>query len=215
MALQKNKTKVKNVFEETKNNAQIEQISESISKMQLLFEKLTQIQNETRSPKTSKLCEALKKQFSKRINKISKKIDQVSQILRSKNTPFCPRKDNFDFLRNEHEFNYEIGPKIQKGALDFQNDVRNMETVELNRLTENIQSVNKLFMNMGNLVFEQGTVVDRIDANVFATVEKVENGNLQLIRAIEHQNSGLADLFIKILGFIVIGLTLLLFLKYS
>ena len=213
--MQENKTKMKNVFEETKNNAKVEEISHSLAKMQLIFEKLSQIQNETRSQKTVKLCEALKKQVSKKINKLSKKIDQVSQILRVKNSCISQKKDNFDFLRNEQEFNYEISPDSQKGAFDLQTDIRNMEMVELNRLTENIQSVNKLFMNMGNLVFEQGTIVDRIDANVYLTVEKVENGNLQLIRAIEHQNSSLADLFIKVLGFIVIGLTFLLFLKYS
>ena len=183
--------------------------------MQHIFERLDTLQTQTPAIRVRKLCESLKKQVSKKINKISKKIEHISSALRSKNSTPSNKKDNFDFLRNEREFNYEITRNSDRGVLQFENDVRKMEMEELSRLTDSIQAINKLFTHMGSLVFEQGTLVDRIDANITLTVERVDNGNMQLVRAIEHQSSGLADLFIKILGFIVVGLTLLLFLKYS
>lgn len=185
-----------------------------IRRIQGISEEVTRLQGTDINPRAKRLCYFLKREISKRIHKISNKIHKITTPGKSAGKG-DPKGNKFDFLRNDDEFDYQINQSEDRAANKFETEMRRMENQEMQRLTESIEAVSKLFVSMSSLVFEQGTIIDRIDMNISMAVERVEQGNLQLIRAIEHQNNGLADYLIRILGFIVVALAALLFLKYS
>jgi uncharacterized coiled-coil protein SlyX len=209
----KNRQKLKNVFGKEIKLEQLEAAADLIRKIQSIGEEVARLQATAHSDRARRLCEFLKREVSRRIIKMSNKVHKITEAgkLRS-GRGFASNK--FDFLRNDEEFKYVLEtPK--DSAQRFESELRRMENAEMSRLTESIEAVSKLFLNMNHLVIEQGTVIDRIDANLSVTVEKVQSANSQLIRAIEHQNSGLADFMIKVLGVLVLVLAALLFFKYS
>lgn len=210
----KNQQKLKNVFGKETKVEQLEAAAEIITKVQRISEQITIVQNRNSSDRLNRIGDFIKRQISKRIHKISSKVHKISESSKQSLKPEF-RGAKFDFLRNDDAFNYEIDTNQHRSAQKFETDMRRLENVEMTRLTESIEAVNKLFVNMSNLVFEQGTIIDRIDMNIVTTVAKVDEANTQLIRAIEHQNGGLADQVIKILSIVVVALAILLFLKYS
>lgn len=213
----KNQQKLKNVFGGDAKVEQMEAATTLIRKIQSIGEDVARVQTSLTTDRARRLADFLRRQISKRINKLSHKIHKISEqaAAGTRGPARNPRGNRFDFLRNDEDFNYEIGGGSQKEAQRFETEIRRMENVEMTRLTESIEAVNKLFVNMSNLVFEQGTIIDRIDSNIATAVERVEHANVQLLRAVEHQNSGLADYLIRVLGLLVLALAALLFFKYS
>lgn len=209
----KNRQKLKNVFGKEVKLEQLEAAAGLIRKIQAIGEEVTRLQAAAHSDRARRLCEFLKREVSRRITKMSNKVHKITEAGKQPSgRGFASNK--FDFLRNDEEYNYALEAP-REGAQKFEAELRRMEDAEMSRLTESIEAVSKLFLNMNHLVVEQGTVIDRIDANIAVTVEKVQSANNQLIRAIEHQNSGLADFMIKVLSGLVLVLAALLFLKYS
>lgn len=195
----------------------MEAATELIRRIQRIGEEVAQVQATASSERTRRLCEFLRRQISKRITKISNKVHKITHpAAPSSGGPASHGRNNrFDFLRNDEEFNFEITASNQQGAQRFESEIRRLENAEMSRLTESIETVNKMFVNMSNLVFEQGTIIDRIDVNIATAVERVQHANVQLMRAVEHQNSGLADYLIRVLGLLVLALAALLFFKYT
>lgn len=181
--------------------------------MKLTYSSLEEALSLAESKNESKLCLIFQKQISNRIHFLGNKVQKITASMNSSKLTFG-ENDGEGIFRHESEFQYEIKQNFDNKNTQFEEDIRKMEMSEISKLTSSIENLGKLFANMNNIVFEQGTVIDRIDANIVTTVERVDSGNIQLLKAIEHQSTGLADALIKILGIIVIALTLLLFLKY-
>jgi len=51
---------------------------------------------------------------------------------------------------------------------------------EINKLVESINELTSIFKQMTELVYEQGTILDRIDYNVEETLDNVKKANIQL-----------------------------------
>merc|ERR1712170_40506 len=64
---------------------------------------------------------------------------------------------------------------------------------EIDRLAENVTVLNKMFKQMHEMIFEQGTIVDRIDYNIEQASEKVRAGTKKLVKAKEHQDNTCAN----------------------
>ena len=60
---------------------------------------------------------------------------------------------------------------------------------EIQNLVEMMNQLNQLFADLGTLIVEQGTMLDRIDGIVEESVEVVKKGNVQLEKADKHQSS--------------------------
>uniref|UniRef100_A0A336KIA2 CSON008843 protein n=1 Tax=Culicoides sonorensis TaxID=179676 RepID=A0A336KIA2_CULSO len=69
-------------------------------------------------------------------------------------------------------------------------DLRALEEQEraIRELEENIASVNEIYSKLGALVYEQGTVIDSIEASVENTASFVEEGAQQLQQASRYRN---------------------------
>jgi hypothetical protein len=61
------------------------------------------------------------------------------------------------------------------------------EQAELARLMALMNELNAMFRDLSLVIFEQGTVLDRIDTRIELAVEDVRAGNAELERANEHQ----------------------------
>lgn len=60
---------------------------------------------------------------------------------------------------------------------------------EITGLIQMMNQLNQLFADLGTIIVEQGTMLDRIDGIVEDTIEIVEKGNEELVQAEEHQSS--------------------------
>lgn len=58
---------------------------------------------------------------------------------------------------------------------------------EMRELEHDILEINDIFRDIGTMVYEQGEVIDHIEANVEVAGTRVEQGNKQLERAVRHK----------------------------
>lgn len=56
--------------------------------------------------------------------------------------------------------------------------------MEINKLVETINELTGIFKQMAELVYEQGTILDRIDFNIEETLENTKKANIQLEKVI-------------------------------
>ncbi|EAX96533.1 syntaxin 16/TLG2-like protein, putative [Trichomonas vaginalis G3] len=83
---------------------------------------------------------------------------------------------------------------------------------ELTNLIGMMNQLNQLFADLGTVLVEQGTMLDRIDGKVEEAAEEIKKGNVQLQKADHHQSSKcfywymiIVILLIIIFGGIIIG----------
>jgi syntaxin 16 len=88
------------------------------------------------------------------------------------------------------------------------------EQTELARLMALMNELNAMFRDLSLVVFEQGTVLDRIDTRIELAVEDVRAGNADLEHAAEHQRRGCFYPYIVcVMALIGICLLVMLFRK--
>jgi len=83
------------------------------------------------------------------------------------------------------------------------------EQAELARLVGMMNELNTMFRDLSLVIFEQGTVLDRIDTKIEMAVQDVEAGNEELETANEHQKGGCFRTYIVIV-MALIGVCLLI-----
>uniref|UniRef100_A0A2D4J0N7 Syntaxin-16 n=2 Tax=Micrurus TaxID=8634 RepID=A0A2D4J0N7_MICLE len=81
---------------------------------------------------------------------------------------------------------------------------------EIRQIIQSITDLNEIFRDLGAMVVEQGTVLDRIDYNVEQSCIKTEEGLKQLHKAEHYQKKNRKMLIILILFVIVIILIIIL-----
>ena len=86
---------------------------------------------------------------------------------------------------------------------------------EIARLVTMMNELNDLFRDLSLLVFEQGTVLDRIDTKIEVAIQEVESGNMQLQQANEHQKSKCFYVYIGVVACLILLCLLLLLWKKS
>ncbi|XP_074066454.1 syntaxin-16 isoform X1 [Macrotis lagotis] len=81
---------------------------------------------------------------------------------------------------------------------------------EIRQIVQSISDLNEIFRDLGAMIVEQGTVLDRIDYNVEQSCIKTEDGLKQLQKAEQYQKKNRKMLVILILFVIVIVLIVVL-----
>jgi syntaxin 16 len=79
---------------------------------------------------------------------------------------------------------------------------------DLRQIMEQMARLQEMFADLGTLIIEQGTVLDRIDRNIDAAIEDVEAGNQELAAAEDHQKKGNKCFYIYIVLMVVLVLIL-------
>lgn len=81
---------------------------------------------------------------------------------------------------------------------------------EIRQIVQSISDLNEIFRDLGAMIVEQGTVLDRIDYNVEQSCVKTEDGLKQLHKAEQYQRKNRKMLVILILFVIIIVLIVVL-----
>ncbi|KAH0511002.1 Syntaxin-16 [Microtus ochrogaster] len=81
---------------------------------------------------------------------------------------------------------------------------------EIRQIVQSISDLNEIFRDLGAMIVEQGTVLDRIDYNVEHSCVKTEDGLKQLHKAEQYQKKNRKMLVILILVVIIVVLTVVL-----
>ncbi|KAK8878528.1 Syntaxin-16 [Tritrichomonas musculus] len=98
--------------------------------------------------------------------------------------------------------------------LQHNQELEQIQHDDIAQLVTMMNELNSLFRDVSLLIFEQGTVLDRIDTKIELAVQDVERGNEQLERANEYQSSNCFYVYISVLvGLIFICILIMLFRK--
>ncbi|XP_052040421.1 syntaxin-16 isoform X6 [Apodemus sylvaticus] len=81
---------------------------------------------------------------------------------------------------------------------------------EIRQIVQSISDLNEIFRDLGAMIVEQGTVLDRIDYNVEQSCVKTEDGLEQLHKAEQYQKKNRKMLVILILVAIIVVLIVVL-----
>lgn len=101
---------------------------------------------------------------------------------------------------------------LEQAALMHSTEEMTAHEDELRGLVVMMNELNTMFRDVSLLIFEQGTVLDRIDTRISVAVEDVERGNEELRAASEHQKSSCFYWYIGcVMGMIGICLLVMIF----
>ena len=75
---------------------------------------------------------------------------------------------------------------------------------ELTQMIQMMNQLNELFADLGTLIIQQGTMLDRIDATVVEAHEEVLKGNQELVTAETHQKSKCFYIYIVLVVILII-----------
>ncbi|OHT02080.1 SNARE domain containing protein [Tritrichomonas foetus] len=136
------------------------------------------------------------------------------QATRRPNNQRLHRDDQNDLISDIYaDFQPNLENDDQNEAI-LQHNMEAIQNDELQHLIVMMNELNSLFRDMSLLIFEQGTVLDRIDTKIELAVQDVERGNEQLEQANEYQSSNCFYMYITVLvGLIGVCIFIMLFRK--
>ena len=123
--------------------------------------------------------------------------------------------DNNDPISSMYaDFEPQLTPDQMTLLHRNEEELRNQND-EIARLVTMMNELNDLFRDLSLLVFEQGTVLDRIDTKIEVAIQEVESGNQHLNQANEHQKSKCFYVYIGIVAVLIFICLVLLIWKKS
>nr|XP_006125393.2 syntaxin-16 isoform X2 [Pelodiscus sinensis] len=150
------------------------------------------------------------------VSSLAQSLQELSTNFRHAQSDYLKRMKNRE-ERSKHFFDTSV-PLMDDGEDNtlydrgFTND--QLALVEENTLmvqiVQSISDLNEIFRDLGTMIVEQGTVLDRIDYNVEQSYIKTEEGLKQLNKAEQYQKKNRKMLVILILFVIVIVLIVVL-----
>lgn len=87
--------------------------------------------------------------------------------------------------------------------------------MEIQRISNSMQSLSDVFKELATMIIDQGSVVDRIDYNMEQVVNSMQSGLRELVRADRYQKSSRAMKCIGFLVAMIIGCFAILVIKHS
>jgi len=97
---------------------------------------------------------------------------------------------------------------------DTSKEILKKRDYEINNLLNSINELQTIFHDLQTLVFEQGTILDRIDFNIDTAIKSQEIGNKELVKSEEMLKNNCARNSIMFLIFTILILAVLLVIKF-
>lgn len=123
-----------------------------------------------------------------------------------------------NFTDEQQTESFQMQKQAQKQMLLLQEENTKMiaeREEEVNKIVRSIVDLNDIFKDLGHMVQEQGTVLDRIDYNIEQTQVSVQEGYKQLQKAERYQKKNRKMHCILVLAAVVIVLVVLLIIVKS
>ncbi|XP_009642039.1 syntaxin-16 [Egretta garzetta] len=136
------------------------------------------------------------------VSSLAQSLQDLSTNFRHAQSDYLKRMKNRE-ERSKHFFDTSV-PLMDDGEDDTLYDR------EIRQIVQSISDLNEIFRDLGAMIVEQGTVLDRIDYNVEQSCMKTEEGLKQLHKAEQYQKKNRKMLVILILFVIVIVLIVVL-----
>lgn len=174
---------------------------------QEITRKITEIRNEIKQPiKTKDKIEAtflLNLQQSQCI-RLSNLVSRFRTAQASrKSTPKIFEDENDPISEMYANFEPQLTPD-QMTLLHRSEEELRQRNDELSRMVQSMNELNDLFRDVSLLIFEQGTILDRIDSKIEVAIEEVQKGNQHLEAANEHQQSKGYYVYIGVVTLLII-----------
>ncbi|KAH0791455.1 syntaxin 16/TLG2-like protein [Histomonas meleagridis] len=185
---------------------QIRQISKEIS------QKIQNLYNETKRPiKTDDPDVAqllLNLQQCHRI-RLSYQVQRFRNIQATKRPEIQMKEETNDPISEMYaDFNVQSNDQEHASLLQ-RNAEQQQQNEEISQLISMMNELNALFRDTSLLIFEQGTVLDRIDTKIEMSIQSVNHGNEELEIANQYQSSKCFYVYIFVLV-VLIGICLLI-----
>ncbi|EGR30072.1 syntaxin, putative [Ichthyophthirius multifiliis] len=115
----------------------------------------------------------------------------------------------------QNQASLQLENSMQQDLLDMYENIAKERDEEINKLIDTINELSSIFQQLGNLIIDQGTVLDRIDFNVQDTKKNTQQATKHLRKVVEYQESPLAKKCIQLLIISIIIFTFILALRYK
>ena len=194
-----------------KMDAEIEAKTRSISNMITQLRDLIRADNSQQNiNKQSRTIQAnLQYGYTARLRNITIRFrdmqaDYIKTIKKQKDraAKFADEDDNDDSVLDDLEDVAFTDSQVQQ-VRNNENMLR-QRNAEIQNLIEMMNQLNQLFADLGTLIVEQGTMLDRIDGIVEESVEIVKKGNVQLEKAEQHQSSKCFYIYVTVVVILII-----------
>ena len=106
--------------------------------------------------------------------------------------------------------NFNQKQQARAGALDALARERERE---IESVVDSISQLSEIMKDLGTLVVEQGSILDRVDVNIQETSAKIDEGVRQLVKAERTQRAGRLVLCIMLLAALVLLMLLIIVLR--
>jgi len=153
-----------------------------------------------------------------KLQDISKKVRQNEEEYMNRYKEFCSNDDTTNRNAYNSGDRFDNNNKSQPNSFleyDKNNDILKQRDAEINNLVKSIGELAQVFQDLSVLVHEQGTILDRIDVNIEASLENTKQANKHLIQTEKNIESSCARNSIIILIIIIFVQALLLLLKFA
>lgn len=105
---------------------------------------------------------------------------------------------------------FNPGDESSQRAMEIQQRQNNAEFEALSRRAEEIK---QLFVDLANLITEQGTVIQRIDYNITQTLDNARTAHDEVVEAEKYQKKSRMWICAAILGIMIVLMLIMAFLK--
>lgn len=181
-------------FLDDKNlESNIESATAQISKqLTVLKGKLSQSIQHTSSKELSLIEKNMSKGYLSRLRDLSLRFREMqSTYLKNLNEAKARAETKYgDGIDDDELEDIDVGFTGQQAAMVMEQQLRNERmNEEVAALYRQMNEVQALFADLGQLIQDQGTILDRIDKNIDEALVEVRAGNQELDKAETHQKS--------------------------
>lgn len=139
---------------------------------------------------------------------LASRLQELSLSFRKSQKAYMTKLTN---LKNGNNGSDEVfsgfGPDLnarQNNTVEMMNRNVQERDQEIKKISKSIEELAIMFKDLGTLVIEQGSMVDRIDYNMEQTVTRMKEGVQELVKADEYQKSSRPMKMMFTLGLIIV-----------
>lgn len=190
-------------FIEIENESAIDNLTNQIIRMLTNINKHLKIGYSNKD----KVLNNLQEGYSARVRDLTKRFNQMqskylSRIEKIKSQTMG--SINADSIGNDNSIDtIEVGfTQSQIAQVDNHNEEIERMNAMINEITEQLKLIKNLFLDLSNIIKDQGSIIDRIDKNITEALTEVQHGNKELDKGEAHQES--KSFYVYLIGMIIL-----------
>ena len=193
------------------------------AKTQHIAQQLSSLRDDLRNLKTNSTNQTVKENLK---SGLALKLRDITLLFRDRQANFIQNLkkqkekasaflDDFDNGENNLEdFDFDPGFTGEQTSMIVANELAlRQRNQELQHMVSMMNQLNELFSDLGTIIVQQGTMLDRIDGLIEKSIEEVQSGNQHLRSAENHQKSGCYYYYLTIIVILILIFGTIIILK--